>query len=197
MVGQTVHEHLTNLQSVLQRLQSAGLKLKTTKCSFMQTQVEYLGHIVSKHGVSVDLKKTEAVKEFPWPVDLRTLRSFVGLVSYYWWFVPNFSHVAGPLYALTKKDMQLVWSESCKEASVALKQLSTEPPRMAFPNFSKDFQLETDASGEGLGAVLAQEQDYGSVKQIASTSRILHPHEHNYGVTKMEALGVVWAVQQF
>ena len=92
VVGRTVHGHLANLRSVLQRLQSAGLKLKTTKCSFMQTQVEYLGHIVSKRGVSVDPKKTEAVKKFPRPVDLRTLTSFVGLASYYRQFVPGFSH---------------------------------------------------------------------------------------------------------
>ena len=78
VVGHTVSEHLDNLRSVLQRLWEAGLKLKPTKCSFMQTQVECLGHIVSKHGASVDPRKTAAVKEFPRPVDLKSLSFFWG-----------------------------------------------------------------------------------------------------------------------
>ena len=72
-----------------------------------------------------------------------------------------------------------------------------ESPLLVFPDFSKDFQLETDASEKGLGAVLAQKQDDGSMKPIAFASRTLQAHERNYGVTEMEALGVAWAVQQF
>ena len=90
--------------------------------------------------------------------------------------------------------MPFVWSESCQEAFVAT---ADRAPLLVFPNLSKHFRLETDASGEGLGAVLAQEQDDGSVKPIAFASRTLQSHERNYGVTEMEALGVVWAVQQF
>ena len=64
-------------------LQAAELKLKAKKCSFMQTLVEYLGHIVSCQRVSVDPKTTAAIQEFTWPVDLKSLQSFVGLASYY------------------------------------------------------------------------------------------------------------------
>ena len=74
----------------------------------MQTQLEYLGHIVSCHEVSVHTKKTAAIQEFPWPVDLKSLQSFVGLAFYYRRFVPGFLRIAGPLYALTKKDTPLV-----------------------------------------------------------------------------------------
>ena len=66
-----------------------------------------------------------------------------------------------------------------------------------FPDFKKEFVLETDASGLGLGAVLAQQQDNGSVTPIAYASRTLQPHKKNYGVTELEALGVVWAVKHF
>ena len=114
VVGRTIQEHLANLRSVLQRLQAAGLKLKARKCSFMQTQVEYLGHIVSCQVVSVDPKKTAAIQEFPLPVDLKSLRSFVGIASYYRRFVPGFSRIAGPLYALTKKDTPFVWTDDCQ-----------------------------------------------------------------------------------
>ena len=197
VVGHTVSEHLANLRSVLQRLREAGHKLKTRKCSFMQTQAEYLGHIVSHDGISVDPRKTAAVQEFPKPVDLKSLRSFLGLASYYRRFVPEFSCIAGPLYALTRKDAPFVWTDHTQRAFEALKRLLTEAPTLVFPDFSKDFQLETNASGEGLGAVLAQKQEDGSVKPIAFASRTLQPHERNYGVTEMEALGVVWAVKQF
>ena len=170
VVGRTIQEHLANLRSVLQRLQAAGLKLKARKCSFMQTQVEYLGHIVSCQGVSVYPKRTAAIQEFPRPGDLKTLRSFVGLASYYRRFVPGFSRIAGPLHALTKKDTPFVWTDDCQRAFDALKCLLTEAPLLVFPDFSKDFQLETDASGEGLGAVLPQRQGDGSVKPIAFAS---------------------------
>ena len=111
--------------------------------------------------------------------------------------VPGFSHLAGPLYAQTGKDTPFVWTDDCQRAFDALKCLLTEASLLVFPDFSKDFQLETDASGEGLDAVLAQTQDVGSVKPIAFASRTLEAHERNYGVTEMEALDVVWAIQHF
>ena len=163
----------------------------------MQMQAEYLGHIVSHDGISVDPRKTAAVQEFPQPVDLKSLRSLLGLASYYQRFIPDFSRIAGPLYSLTRKDAPFVWTDHTERAFEALKRLLTEAPTLVFPDFSKDFQLETDASGEGLGVVLAQKQEDGSVKPIAFASRTLQPHERNYGVTEMEALGVVWAVKQF
>lgn len=73
VVGRSIQEHLGNLSDVLQRLQAARLKLKAKKCSFMQEQVEYLGHIVSHNEVSVDPRKTAAVREFPKSVDLKSL----------------------------------------------------------------------------------------------------------------------------
>ena len=193
VVGHTVSEHLPNIRSILQRLREAGLKLKTRKCSFMQMQAEYLGHIVSHDGISIDPRKTAAVQEFPKPVDLKSLRSFLGLASYYRRFIPEFSRIAGPLYALTRNDVPCVWTDHTQRAFEALKRLLIEAPTLVFP----DFQLETDASGEGLGAVLAQKQEDGSVKPIAFASWTLQPHEHNYGVTEMEVFGVVWAVKQF
>ena len=163
----------------------------------MQTQVEYLGHIVSCQGVSVDPKKAAAIQKFPRPVDLKSLRSFVGLASYYRRFVPGFSRIAGPLYALTKKDTPFVWTDDCQRAFDTLKCLLMEALLLVFPDFSKNFRLETNASGKGLGAVLSQKQDDGSVKPIAFASQTLQAHERNYDMTEMEELGIVWAVQQF
>ena len=131
------------------------------------------------------------------PTSMRELKSFLGLASYYQRFVPGFSKIANPLFALTHKDFSFVWNQKCEDAFNQLKSLLTNAPLLVFPNFKKEFILETDASGLGLGAVLAQQQDNGSVASIAYASRTLQPHEKNYGVTELEALGVVWAVKHF
>ena len=195
--GRTLAEHNANLTLVLERLRTAGLRLKPKKCCFALKEVEYLGHVVSANGVQTDPKKLRAVEQFPPPHDLKTLRSFLGLASYYRKFVPNFATVARPLHALTKKDVPFLWSSECQDALTKLKKLLTSAPVLAYPDFAKPFVLETDASGEGLGAVLAQQQEDNSIRPIAYASRSLQSHEKNYGSTELEGLGVVWAVKHF
>ena len=157
----------------------------------------YLGYVVSRQGITADPSKVTAVQEFPTPKNVKGLRSFLGLASYYRCFIPGFSRVASPLFSLTHKDSDFVWSEECRNAFNHLKSLLTNAPLLVFPDFEKEFILETDASGVGLGAVLAQEQDTGAKAPIAYASRTLQKHEKNYGVTELEALGVVWAVKHF
>ena len=195
--GRDMKEHNANLELVLERLRRAGLRLKPTKCHLAREQVEYLGHIVSAKGVQTDPKKLEAVERYPRPTDVKTLRSFVGLASYYRRFIPKFATVAHPLHFLTKKDAPFVWTSQCQVAFENLKKLLTSSPVLAFPQFDRPFILETDASGTGLGAVLAQKQDDGKTRPIAYASRTLQPHEKKYGATEMEGLGVVWAVKHF
>lgn len=96
-----------------------------------------------------------------------------------------------------KKDVPFVWSNPCQEAFTTLKELLTSPPVLAYPNFEKPFVLHTDASSHGLGAVLEQEQDDGLLHPVAYASRTLSKHEKHYGITDMEALGVVWAAKHF
>jgi hypothetical protein len=95
---------------------------------------------------------------------------------------------------LTKKDQPFSWTDACEKA---LKTTLTQAPVLAYPLFDSEFLLETDASGSGLGAVLSQRQDDKSIQQIAFASRTLQPHEKQYGISELEALGVVWAVKQF
>ena len=128
---------------------------------------------------------------------MESLWSFLGLASYYRRFVSGFSTIANPLFTLTKKDVKFVWSTQCDEAFQKLKDKLVGSPVLAFPQFDRGFILDTDASGVGLGAVLAQKQDNGTVRPIAYASRTLQSHVKNYGVTEMEALGVVWAVRHF
>ena len=197
VMGRTFEEHLANLRVVFSRLANAGLKLKPSKCELVHREVNFLGYVVSADGISADQKKVSAVIDFPKPKDLKALRAFIGLTSYYRRFVPCFSTVAQPLYQLTRKDEPFVWSDTCEDAFNRLKTSLTVAPVLAYPHFGRDFLLETDASGMGLGAVLSQEQEDRSIRPIAFASRTLQPHEKNYGISELEALGVVWAVKHF
>ena len=140
--------------------------------------------MVTANSVETDPSKLEAVQSYPVPVDARSLCSFLGLASYYRRFVPGFAKVAGPLHALTKKDVLFAWSPHCHAAFDQLKQLLATSV-LAFLIFSKRFILETDASGTGLGAVLAQEQPDHTVRPIAYASRTLLKHKHNYDITEL------------
>ena len=138
--------------------------------------MEFLGYIVSGGGISADPKKVRAVTEYPRPNDLRALRAFLGLLSYYRRFIPRFSAIAQPLYSLTRKDTPFLWSADCETAFDRLKGHLTQAPVLAYPQFGKGFLLET---GVGLGAVLSQKQEDGTIRPIAFASRTLQPHEKN------------------
>ena len=197
VLGATLEEHLQNLGQVFDRLRKAGLRLKPTKCHLAQKEIAYLGFIVTDKGVAADPQKIEAVRSYPTPTDLKHLRSFLGLASYYRRFIANFAKIANPLHALTCKDTPFLWDSTCQQAFESLKQCLIAAPVLAFPNFDNPFLMETDASGIGLGAVLAQKQEDGSVRPLAYASRSLQKHERNYGVTELEALAVVWGVKHF
>ena len=169
-VGRTFEEHLRNLREVFERLRQLSLRLKASKFHIAKRQVTYLRYNVSEGRISADSSKVDAVKKFPTPNDAGSSRSFLGLASYYQRFIPGFSKVAEPLFALTWKDVTFKWSEICDKAFQLLKTLLTIAPFLIFPNFDKEFILETDASISGLGAVLAQETDTGHTSPIAFAS---------------------------
>ena len=122
---------------------------------FLSNKVHYLGHLISCEG---DPAKTQKVHEFPIPTDVTKVRQFVGLASYYRHFVPGFARIANPLHAQTKNEITFHWTEECQAAFDHLKELPVTSPVPAYPQFGlgKEFVLESDASLEGLGAVLSQ-----------------------------------------
>jgi len=123
VVGRTFEDHLSNLKEVFTHLQEAGLKLKPSKCHLAKSQVTYLGYIVfnCKQGITADPAKVAAVREFLTPKDIRDLRSFLGLASYYRQFIPGFSKIAGPLFALICKGSEFIWSLECEDVFKQLK----------------------------------------------------------------------------
>ena len=195
--SRSLEEHFEHLRRVIERLQEVGLKLKPAKCQFIREEVEYLGHLITPQGLKPNPRLVEAVQEFATPQDLRRLRQFLGLSSYYRRFVPGFSQIAQPLNNLTRKGVEFCWTDECQRAFTTLKQKLTTAPVLTYPSFSKAFVLETDASTLGLGAVLSQPQEDGRNHPVAYASRALSPQEANYSITELETLAVVWAITYF
>ncbi|KHJ39933.1 hypothetical protein D918_10020 [Trichuris suis] len=166
------------------------------KCHFFKQEVKYLGHIVSAGGVRADPVKTEVVDNWPCPTSTKELRQFLGLASYYRRFVPSFASIAAPLHKLMRKWSRWNWTTECEASSRALKAHLTSAPTLSFPDFSRPFILDTDASSTGLGAVLAQEV-VGKERVIAYASRSMTKAERKYSTTRQEMLALVWAVQHF
>ena len=193
----TFEDHLEHLKLVLQRFAAAGLKLKPSKCHFICQTVEYLGHTITPQGISPNNSRVVAIQSFPIPTSVKEVRQFVGLASYYRRFINGFAKIAQPLHQLTQKDAQFNWSPDCQQSFQQLTDTLVSSPVLAYPDFSKKFTLETDASLKGLGAVLSQLQEDNRLHPVAYASRSLSAVEKRYAVTELETLAVVWAISHF
>ncbi|KAM1132447.1 hypothetical protein FF1_046837 [Malus domestica] len=184
-------DHMSHLLAVFQILQQHRLFLKKSKCSFGQQCVEYLGHIVSREGVAADPSKLQAIRDWPIPKTLKELRGFLGLTGYYRKFIAGYGQICQPLYQLTKKD-KFYWTQEATETFNQLKDIMTSPPVLALPDFSKAFELECDASGNGIGAVLQQ-----GGRPIAFTSQALGPKNQSLSTYERELIAIVYAVKKW
>ncbi|XP_038064800.1 uncharacterized protein LOC119735167 [Patiria miniata] len=178
---QNVHDQ--NLTAVLQRLQDIGLRLNTNKCQFNVASLRFLGHVVSGNGLQPDPSHVEAILHAPCPTDVITLRSFLGLASYYARFVPNYSTVIEPLHALTRKDVQFSWTPDVQHSFHTVKELIANCVTLRLFDPDLPVIVSTDAFAYGLGAVKGN-----SESPIAFASRTLTAAERNYSVGEKEAL---------
>lgn len=192
----TFAEALSNLRLVLERIQAANLRLSPKKCHLLQQEVRFLGHVVGPAGVSTDPEKVIAVRDWPTPTSTKEVRSFLGLASYYRRFVHAFADKARPLHQITEKGRRFQWTEACEGSFQALRKALTQTPVLALPDMQRPFILDTDASNEGLGAVLSQPSE-GGERVVAYYSRALSREERNYCVTRRELLAVVQATKHF
>ena len=192
----TFSEGLERLERIFIRLSEANLKLKPSKCTFFQKQIQFLGHIVSENGVATDPQKVSAIIDWPVPTSAKQTRSFIGLCSYYRRFVQGFAQIARPLHKLCEKSANFHWTDECQISFDILKRKLSESPILAYPLPSRDFIIDTDASDKAVGAVLSQIQE-NTERVIAYMSKAMNKHEQQYCVTRKELLAVVVALKTF
>lgn len=184
-------EHLQHISIVQQILRDHQLFVKKEKCQFAQEQVNYLGHVISNQGVSIDPEKISAMVQWPRPNSVKALRGFLGLTGYYRKFIKGYELIANPLTQLLKKNA-FGWNEQAEKAFTYLKQAITTDPMLALPDFTKPFVVECDASGSGIGVVLMQDS-----RPIAFFSRTLKGSNLARSTYEKEMIALIAAVQKW
>ena len=211
----SVNKMLDRVSLVLDCLKEFNLKIKPKKTYFFQKSVVFLGHILSKDGISPNLEKVSKVRDWPIPKSAKEIHSFLGLASYYCQFILQFAKWANPLHDLnhpivTKKQCAGVkvpplspnlppfqWTPEHQESFEKLKEALISAPVFWYLDYSKSFILETDASLKGLGAVLSQEDSKGNIHVGSYVSQMLKQYEHsmkNYSSAKLKLLTLKWSV---
>ena len=200
--ARTLQDHLYRLRRVFDRFREHRLKLKPSKCAFFKEEITYLGHRVSAEGVKPATINIDKILEKRPPRTYTEIREFLGMVNHYRRFIKDCSKISRPLTAYTEGEGSKRKTEEVRlepEALGAFQQLKealTEAPVLAYADFTQPFLLETDASSQGLGAVLSQKKEDGRFHPVAYGSRSLAKEEKNYHSTKLEFLALYWAVTQ-
>ncbi|KAL7296748.1 hypothetical protein TKK_0010158 [Trichogramma kaykai] len=195
--GASEAEHDQCLKELLSVLKEYNVTLNNQKCLFKVRQLNFLGHILSDHGIKVDSKKIETIMNFRVPINKEELRSFIGLYTYGEKFFHNFSTEIDALCQLTKADVKFVWTKEHQNNFMKLKGCLANLPLLSYFDVSKHTRLVADASPVALGAILLQFDKEGNPEVISYASKSLSEVERRYSQTEKESLALVWAVGRF
>jgi transposase InsO family protein len=206
--SKSIDDHIEHLATVFRLLAFAGLKLKLNKCEFFKNTIDFLGHVVSPQGISPNEKKVISIKKYPVPKNVKEVSSFLGLASYYRKFIRAFAEKAHSLTKLTRKNVAWEWGNEQQKAFDGIKDCLVTNPILRYPDFTREFIIYTDASGYGIGAVLAQMQrsphsadinDISSDQEvvIAYSSKHLNDRQAKWSTTEKEAYAIIHAIDVF
>lgn len=184
-------DNLKQLSLVLQLLINTQFQVNRKKCAFALSTVEYLGHLISAEGVAVDPSKVTTVQNWPVLKNVKGVRGFLGLTGYYRKFVKDYGKFAKPLTELTKKN-NFCWTKEAASAFEMLKDKLSSTSLLALPDFTRDFCIECDTSGVGLGAVLMQ-----GGRPVAYFSKALSANNLAKSAYEKELMALVLAIQHW
>lgn len=196
VVTQTFERHLEVLREVFFRLREAGLTVRRDKCHFCRPELKFLGYVVNASGLHCDPDKVAAILNIPSPTNVKEVRRFIGVTSWYRRFVANCSGLLAPISRLLRKGSRFKWTEECETAFKTIKERLASAPVMSCPDFERPFVIQTDASDFGLGAVLSQNFPEGE-RVVSFISRSLTSSERKFSTTEKECLAVLWAIEKF
>lgn len=191
--SKSLQEHIWHIQLIFSKLREFNLKVQLDKSEFLSKNVEFLGHVITPDGIQPNPNKSKAIEKYPIPKNVKEIRSFLGLIGYYRRFINNFAKVVSPLTKCLKKGAKI--DINCKEYIEAFelcKELLTNAPILAYPDFEKQFKLTCDASNVAIGSVLTQ-----SNRPIAYYSRTLNSAEKNYSTIEKELLSILDSTKHF
>ena len=190
-------EALHHYEFILQRAVKFVVQFKPTKCMFFSKNLDILGHRVTPTGRFPTEKGTEAISNFPRPHTVSGLKRFLGMVGYFREYIPNMSHRSQNLCSLLSPKASFSWSSEHEAEFQDLKTALLSPKLMLFhPDWDSDFEVHTDASKIGCGAMLAQRID-GSLRPMRFASRSFNPTESRWPTAHQEFFAVKWALERF
>jgi hypothetical protein len=201
--SKTFDEHLVHVGEVLDRIKKANLKLRPEKCIFASDTVKYLGYVVTSRGITPDHDKVVTISEMKFPKSAKGMIRFLGVVNFYRDFIVRFSNTASVLYKMAQSEAKFKSKMKCEAAHRAFEKLKmclVAEPILAYPDFSKPFYVQTDASNFAIGGVIGQFRMVNGKNKffpIMYGSRHLTDAESRYSATERELTAIVWANKRF
>ncbi|KAL7287791.1 hypothetical protein TKK_0018168 [Trichogramma kaykai] len=192
--SRSFEEHIEHIAKVLEAIISEGFKLKFTKCRFAEKFVKYLGHIIGCNTVKPLKDNLTAIKSFPTPKNQKNIRQFLRKVNFYHEYIPRITTILEPLHSLLKKDKPFVWSDACERAFEEVKNLLCSQPVLEIFDQELPIIIYSDASLEGIGAVLKQKQRNGEEKTVEYFSRKLNEAQKKKKAVFLECLAIKEAI---
>ncbi|EPB75657.1 hypothetical protein ANCCEY_05248 [Ancylostoma ceylanicum] len=195
--GRNMEEHRQNLEALFERIHTYGFRVRMEKCTFMMSEIRYLGDTIDKSGRRLDPEKIRAINGMPPLKDVVQLRLFLGMLNYYGVFIKDMRQLRAPLDALLKKNTPFKWSPDCQDAFEKAKRVLASPLLLTHFDPKLELIVAADASDYGIGAVVMHCFADGTEKTICSASRNSTDAEEKYGKIEKEGLALVYAVWKF
>ena len=193
----TKQQHMNKVREVLKILDDANLQLKAEKCVVAQECIEWLGYKLTRTGISPVNAKSQGISERLRPTNLKQLRSFLGAVNQFNKFIPSLAAISFPFRSILKRDAKWTWNSDHETAFKRINEEIEKVVELSHFKRNQENRIICDASKQGLGAVLQQNQNNGEWKPICFASRFLTNFEAKYSINELELLAIVWAVEHF
>ncbi|KAK2578586.1 hypothetical protein KPH14_000920 [Odynerus spinipes] len=193
--SRSFEEHVEHLERLLEAIRKEGFRLKFTKCKFAKNEAKYLGHVISKNTVRPLRDNLRPIQEFPRPDTRKKIRQFLGKINFYHKYIEDSARLLEPLYNLLRKDTSFSWSQDCERAFTKAKDLLGSQPTLAIYDMNAPTIIYTDASIDGIGAVLKQKQPDGELKPVAFFSKKLHEYQKKRKAIFLECLAIQEAIK--